>query len=119
MSGLRIDHGAVVLAGEHLAAAREAVRIARAARARNGLPEARALAELAGLLAPGPQRDGCQQPQEHAEPMSTRQAADLLGVSPRQVRRLASRLGGYTIAGRLVLDPDAVRQHHEGRNHPA
>ena len=115
MSALRIDRGAVVLAGEHLAAAREAVRIARAARARNGLPEARALAELAGLLAPGPQRDAPEQPQEHAEPMTTRQAADVLGVSPRQVRRLASRLGGYTLAGRLVLDPEAVRQHHAGR----
>ena len=116
MSALRIDHGALVLAGEHLTAAREAVRIARAARARNGLPEARALAELAGLLAPGPQRDAQEQTQEHAEPMTTKQAAELLGVSPRQVRRLASRLGGQTIAGRLVLDAAAVQQHHSGRN---
>lgn len=116
MPALRIDHGAVVLAGEHLAAAREAVRIARAARARNGLPEARPLAELAQLLAPGPQRDAQEQAHGHAEPMTTKQAAELLGVSPRQVRRLASRLGAQTIAGRLVLDAAAVRQHREGRN---
>ena len=118
MTATRIDL-CVILTGEHLTAAREAVRIARVVRERNGLPEARALLELAGLLAPSPQRDAQESPPEQSEPMTTRQAAAVLEVSPRQVRRLASRLGGHSIAGRLLVDAAAVREHNQGKRAPA
>ena len=115
MAGLRITDG-VVLSGEHLAAAREAVRVYRMARIRNGDPEPRAIAELAAILAPTrPHRDTPTPATGQADVVTTRQAAELLGVSPRQVRRLAPGLGGHTIAGRLLLDAAAVSEHLEGR----
>lgn len=46
---------------------------------------------------------------EDAESMTTTQAAVALGISPRQVRNLAPRLGGHSKPnGRWVIDRDAV-----------
>ena len=88
MAALRIDSGAVVLSGDHLVAAREAVRITRLARSRNGLPEALALVELTALLAPCPTRDIAEEPARNTEVMTTRQAAEVLGITPRHVFNL-------------------------------
>lgn len=45
------------------------------------------------------------------------QAARRLGVSERQARRLAPRLGGRRIAGRWFIDETALTEHLDGA-HP-
>lgn len=42
------------------------------------------------------------------------EAADRLGVSLRQARRLAPRVGGRKIGGRWFVDEMALREHIEG-----
>jgi excisionase family DNA binding protein len=115
MPGLKIDHG-VVLTGPHLAAAREAVRIARMARVRNGLPDVPALIELADLLQTRPDGDMREGSVSDHESMTTREVAELLGVSPRHVRRLAPGLDAFTKGGRLLFPAAAVRQHLIGKD---
>ncbi|OBF65857.1 hypothetical protein A5753_00740 [Mycobacterium sp. 852002-51971_SCH5477799-a] len=44
------------------------------------------------------------------------EAAARLGISRRQARRLARRLGGDKIAGRWLVDELALRQHIEGKS---
>lgn len=46
--------------------------------------------------------------------LTVEQAAAMLGRSKRQTQRLAPRLGGRIVAGRWLLDEQAVRQHLEG-----
>jgi hypothetical protein len=43
------------------------------------------------------------------------EAAERLGISVRQARRLAPKLGGRIIAGRWFVDELALRQHTEGK----
>jgi hypothetical protein len=43
------------------------------------------------------------------------QAATMLELSKRQTQRLAPQLGGKIIAGRWLLDADAIAEHLEGR----
>lgn len=43
------------------------------------------------------------------------EAADILGVHPRTVRRWRADLGGEIIAGRMVFNPRAVHEYAEGR----
>lgn len=45
----------------------------------------------------------------------TATAAKQLGMSERQVRRLAPRLGGQLIGKRWLLDQRAIDEHKEGR----
>jgi excisionase family DNA binding protein len=116
MTGYRLPASCVVLTGEHLAAAREAVRIARLARERNNLSDPPILIELAELLQPCPRGDVPEVPISDHEAMTTREVAELLGVSPRHVRRLAPGLDGFTKGGRLLFPADAVRQHLIGKD---
>lgn len=50
--------------------------------------------------------------------VGTREAADLMGISERQVRRRAEELGGLNIRGRWTYDKTAVTRA-VGRNHPS
>jgi excisionase family DNA binding protein len=116
MTAYRLQSAGVLLMGDHVDAVREAVRIARLARTRNGLPEAPILAELASILQACPQRDLPEQSTPDHEAMTTREVAELLGVSPRHVRRLAPGLDGFTKGGRLLFPAAAVRQHLDGKD---
>ncbi|MGO9098908.1 MAG: hypothetical protein ACLP9Y_05490 [Mycobacterium sp.] len=52
---------------------------------------------------------------DHGSQMvTTREGAAMLGVTERHIRRLAPRLGGKRVAGRWLLDDDALREHIEG-----
>ena len=42
------------------------------------------------------------------------EAAERLGLSQRQCRRLAPRLGGKRVGGRWFLDDEALREHEGG-----
>jgi excisionase family DNA binding protein len=114
MAGLRVERG-VVLTGPHLEAARAAVQLAAMSYDRKGGQTPRVLVELGAMLAgPCPARDSHKALAEQHQDMTTRQAAEVLEVSERTVRRLAPGLGGHKVAGRLVLDAAAVHQHREG-----
>lgn len=120
MSVVRIESG-VLLTGSALDAARFCVEVAQRARRRNGLPPSVAIARLAAALAPTGLGDAPQTEVEHPEGgavqevVSTREAAELLGCSPRQARRLAPLLGGRLIGGRLALDRQCILDHLEGK----
>lgn len=91
---------ALVIDGAELQALAEMARIAIALRQRNGLdvpPEWRAVRDAA---------TGCPSPdagQNTGGWVGTEQAAQMLGKSLRQTRRLADRLGARRIGGRLVF----------------
>ena len=53
-----------------------------------------------------------------SEPLSTREAADLLGLSPRQTQRIARTLAARQLrSGRLIFDRGAVDAYLIERNH--
>ena len=59
-----------------------------------------------------------------SEPLSTREAADLLGLSPRQTQRMARTLDAHQLrSGRLIFDRGAVdaylADHHSRKATPA
>ena len=114
MTAYRLPAGAVLIDGRHLEALRYAIAAAQRARRRNGLPPALALSELAALVAPLGHGDTPDDPTGESDDMTTNQAAAVLGLSPRTVRRLASGLGGRLVGGRLLLDRLAVTEHIEG-----
>ncbi|MET8872933.1 hypothetical protein [Nocardia sp. NPDC004604] len=104
----------------HWLAAREIT-----ARKRAGIPVPERLrihaATLAGLLesaaglddnAPGASSSSSKQAIDY---LTAAQAGAVLGVTPRQARRLGARIGGQLVAGRWVFDPDALTEHTEGK----
>lgn len=115
MTAYRLPPGAVLLDGDDLEVVAYAVSVTQAARRRNGLPPSHRLAALALLLAARGQEDSPAEPVGDADYMDTNEAATLLGCSPRTARRLAPKLGGRMVAGRLLLDRVAVTEHLEGR----
>lgn len=110
---------AVILSGRWLAIARQALIAAQIARRRNGLPESRDYAHLICALTSTASRERQPDPPDMppSEPMTSEQAARILGISKRQTQRIATQLGGRLIGGRWLLDPAAVQQHLEGMNH--
>jgi len=53
-----------------------------------------------------------------SEPLSTREAANLLGLSPRQTQRMARTLDAHQLrSGRLIFDRGAVDAYLIERNH--
>ena len=115
MSGQAVRlEDAVVLTGRAIAAARYAVEVTRSVRAGAGRPPLDDLERLADVLAPRPGRDLDPEPDRQGKYMTTTQAAERLGVSPRHARRLAARLDAQLIGGRLLYPTAAVAQHHEG-----
>lgn len=115
MTTYRLPAGAVLIDGEALGLMRYTVEVTQRARARNGLPPSRHLAQLAALLAVDGHADSSDDPASEADYVSTEEAADLLGCSTRTARRLAPQLGGQRIAGRWVLDRLAIAEHNQGR----
>lgn len=116
MSVLRLPVGAVLLTGDAVAAALYAVDMAQRLRACNGYPPSRALARLRLELAAPGHPDTPAEPVGDPETVTTREAAALLNVSERTARRLAPRLGGRNVGGRLLFDRRAVLDHIEGRD---
>jgi hypothetical protein len=121
--GLVVAGTAVVLTGDWLQTTLQAVLIASRSRRHNGLPNNAAHAELAGALADAMaahgQSDGREPEELHHYPqeqptVTVEDAARQLGLSHRQTRRLAPRLGGKLIAGRWLLDQTAINEHKEG-----
>jgi len=108
---------AVILSGRWLAVARQALLVAQTARKRNGLAEcphyAALLDALTSALSPPRLPDTPDLPS--STPMTTEAAAEVLGMSKRQVQRRAGQLGGRLVGGRWLLDPAAVHQHREGQ----
>ncbi|MGX9788596.1 hypothetical protein [Mycobacterium sp. MMS18-G62] len=47
--------------------------------------------------------------------MTIEEAAQAMGRSPRQTRRLGPRLGGKLVAGRWLVDSEAVQEHLKGK----
>jgi hypothetical protein len=115
---------AVVLSGPALQTARDAALIAaREVRLKRGFPEpyerlARALNDA--MSANGGRTDvretaaaeHCSQGQQT---VTVDDAATLLGLTTRQTRRLAPRLGGRKSRGRWWLDEHAITEHVRGR----
>lgn len=113
---------AVVLADGWLGIARQAVLIADKTRRRNGLPSSRSYIALAEALTSAMSVHGhsdvreTEELQDHPQELAVTiaDAAEQLGLSERQTRRLAQRLGGKRIAGRWLLDQDAIDDHRNG-----
>lgn len=120
MNGLHQAGGVVVLSGDAARCALELVLSAIRSRQRNGLPTSRHHAALAQALADAINAESdtghsdVREPQPaHHEWMTVTDAAHTLGLSERQVRRLAPRLGGRKTGRQWLLDTQAVREHQE------
>lgn len=123
VNGLIRAGGVVVI---HDTAARtlcQALLIAERARRLNGLPPSTDYAELIDALhaASGvgqtDVRTAPSLPQLPHEPTVTvRHAAKRLGISERQARRLAAKLGGRKVGNQWRLDEQAIREHSDGRS---
>jgi hypothetical protein len=118
--GLLVAGGVVVLSGEAARATAEAMLIAVRSRRVNGVPRSRTYDILAAaLVAAAGHVDVRTEPQiaelsvRHPS-VSVEDAAPRLGLSERQTRRLAPKLGGQKIGGRWFLDDQAIREHIEG-----
>lgn len=121
---LLVVGGVVVVHGPALAALRDALLVSARARQRNGLSvgahHVALIAAITEAMAVNGQSDGRETSTLHSEShelptIPLAEAARRLGRSQRQTRRLAPRLGGRRIAGRWLLDDQAIREHLEGR----
>lgn len=117
----RLAPDVLLLTGTAVEALRFAVVVAITARHRNGLRVPPHLAELAAELADSGQSDGkalgdSNTETRHTRWITTEEAAQMIGCSNRQARRLAPQLDGKLAGGRWLLDRDAVLDHIEGRN---
>jgi hypothetical protein len=122
--GLMVAGTAVILEGEWLEAALQAVLIAARYRTRNGLSNSAAHLELAKALTTAMSARGRSDVREIADAqdisyeqptVTVAEAARQLGLSERQTRRRAPQLGGKRIGGRWFLDQDAIDEHKEGQ----
>jgi hypothetical protein len=116
--------GAVVLTGEWLRAARQAVLIADRARQHNGLPSSTTYIGLAkaftsALSAVGHSDvRGLEEIQNYPQPSPTVTVADAaqqLQCTQRHIRRNAIKLGGKKIGRQWLLDQTAIDEHKEGQ----
>ena len=119
---------AVVLTGEWLEAALQAVLIAARARTRNGLPNSAAHLELAKALAEAMSANASARgrsvidkaellqaiTEQERLTVTIEDAARQLALSERQVRRLAPKLNGRKINGQWLIDQGAINEHKEG-----
>lgn len=125
MRGLLIAGTAVVLTGEALNTTRQAVLIAVRSRRLNGLPPSTGYAAIldainCAMTAEG-QTVSTASPSEDSVPhdaptVPLADAARRLGYSRRHARRLAPLLGGRKVAGRWLVDAQAVTEHTEGHH---
>jgi hypothetical protein len=125
-NGIVVAGGAVVLTGAWLKTARQAVLIADAARRHNGLPRSTAYIRLAEVLTAAMSTSanghsdvrGLEEIQNYPQASPTVTVADAaqqLQCTQRHIRRNATRLGGKKIAGRWLLDQDAIHEHRKGQ----
>lgn len=124
LPGLTVVGGVVVMHGPPLRVMRDALLIAARSRHRNGLPvsahHAAILDAVTAAMSATGQTDDRETAalQSHSHELPTvplAEAARRLGYSQRHTRRLAHRLGGQRIAGRWLLDDQAITEHIEGR----
>lgn len=117
----RLQAGSVLLTGEAVTSAAEAVRVAQRARRNSGLPPSVAWARLevvlSGLAEVGHPANPAGPVGEH-DYMDAATAAGLLGCSERTARRKAPALGGRKSGGVWLLDALAVREHLDGKETP-
>ena len=122
--GLVVAGTAVILTGESLKHALDAVLIAARGRTLNGLPNSATHLELAKAFTAAMSARGhsdVREPEElqhypQAVPTVTvAEAAIQLELTERQTRRHAPKLGGKKIAGRWLLDQDAIDEHKKGQ----
>lgn len=64
----------------------------------------------------GPAPEPARAQSKPAEQVDTHQAADLLGITPRHVRRIAADLDGQRIAGRWIFNRNNIIDYAESRN---
>ena len=110
----RFRANAAVQTGDALGLLAYAVDTTQRARARNGLPPLAGLVSLRALVTPAGHGDNPSEPEGEPELVTTREAAELLHLSARTVRRLAPGLGGRLVGGRLLLDRQAITEHLQG-----
>ena len=123
LDGLLVAGDAVILTGAAARCALQAALIAIRARRTNGLPASDTYQELATALARVESASGHSDIREEvgAQDISLgptvplTKAAARLGLTDRQVRRLAPRLGGRKICGRWLIDEQALEDHIQGR----
>ncbi|MGV9795558.1 helix-turn-helix domain-containing protein [Gordonia sp. NPDC003422] len=85
-----------------------------------GQPIPAAVADLHTHLlmsACGPSPEPARAQSKPAEQVDTLQAADLLGITPRHVRRLARDLDGQRIGRQWVFNRTTVIDYAQGRTH--
>ncbi|MDI9629571.1 MAG: helix-turn-helix domain-containing protein [Acidobacteriota bacterium] len=95
---------------------------AQRARLHDGLPQSRAINQLIHTLAatghPDTPESTCRETEEAmgmAEVIGTNEAARLLGISPRQARRLAPRLDAHKVGGTYAIPATAINEHLKGK----
>jgi hypothetical protein len=120
--GLLAAGPVVIVTGPAARAALDCVAIATRTRRLNGLPNSRIYGALAEALRTAVAASGQSGVREavaaHPDVMPTipvDEAATRLGLSHRQTRRLAPRLGGRKIGGRWFFDEQAITEHMEGK----
>lgn len=108
---------AVILTGSGIAVALRAAINSQRARQANGSPVSGDLHALiqacVAVRGHADVRNSVDPPtsMEERPTISVEEAATMLGLSVRQTRRLAPKLGGQRIAGRWLLDIQAIIEH--------
>ena len=124
-SGVHRVGPVVVLSGDGLRAAMQCVVITIRHRALSGLPNGtyeQLAQELGAAMAESGQSDVRKIAVREIDVMQRPtvpidEAATRMGLSHRQARRLAPKLGGQIVGGRWLVDELAVREHLEGQHH--
>lgn len=110
----------VILSGPALRSVVGMCSIAARSRSVSGMPRSAITSAIAQACADALSASGqsdvretqvTQHVQQQQRTMTITAAAQILRLSERQTRRLATRLGGKLIGGRWLLDEDAVREH--------
>lgn len=111
--------GVVIVSGPALRAAADAILIAIRSRRLSGLPRSRVHDDLAAAFLDASATGHTDVPDiplpASLPTVPIVEAAQRMDRSPRQIRRLAKKLGGKKIAGRWYLDEHAITEHLGGR----
>lgn len=113
MTAVLAPAGALIITPDLFPAIRRAIAAAQNERRAAGQPPHPELVRLGELLA-RPVTDSPPRPVEEPRPLTAVEAAQLLGVTPRTVRRLAPRLDGHKHGAAWLIPAAAVQEHIEG-----